>query len=276
MHTRTVTITFVAAMAGCFTDSPSTFDTDTDAGSETSTTGESTGEDGSTSGESSTSASTTDESESDGSSESGSETGDPLPDPIAWYRFDGSLFDASGNDYDAEDPNELVTYEPSPAGMAARFGVGAYLRVAGIGDAIGTGAPLTVVASVRLDVETNQDALLSIGDGASEDQAENLTMLHLFQGRALLLTETGDGENHSADLAAAPAAGEWAEVAWVLDGSEVAFFIDGVEVGRESYTPADSQPSDAFIGGSPTAESVDGLVDELAVYDVALESPGLP
>ncbi len=264
LHRNAFLAAFAALATGCFTDTtpPSGGLTESDATS---------------GGDESSTSESPDFGDGDGEEDDSTDTtGGGLPDPVAWYRFDGSLFDASGNDYDAEDPTESATFEDAPSGMALRLASGGYLRAPGVGASLAQSEQLTVVVSLRLEVDSTQDVVFALGDGSSEDPSENLTLMHFFEARAWLLTETADGENNSHDLAASPGIGEWITVAWVLDGAEVRYFEDGEERGALPYVSAASSPPDVFVGGGLAHETLDGLIDEMAVYDVALEDPRLP
>jgi hypothetical protein len=76
--------------------------------------------------------------------------------------------------------------------------------------------------------------------------------------------------------AGAITAGEWHHVVVSYDGAHALLYLDGHRVGQVDETGALRLDGDLYVGHRPTATELPanfiGAIDEVAVYDHALES----
>ena len=81
-------------------------------------------------------------------------------------------------------------------------------------------------------------------------------------------------------MALGPPPKGWADVVIVVDGTTVAYYLDGVLQISTEYTPAETTNTQlAFCGYDLPGSPLEGAIDELRFFDVPLaadEVAGLP
>jgi hypothetical protein len=193
--------------------------------------------------------------------------------PIAHWRFDGNYFDSAGDhDGSAIDDPILATGNFSRIGSGAiEFdGVDDYIRVYGWKGILGGGAR-TVCAWIRTST-AGPGNIVMWGDAAGVGEWRFFAKGDL-DGKLAVTAGAGYvvGTRNVCD-------GAWHHVAAVLendgtpDAAEVRLYVDGVE---DAITLSQSDAVDTSVGsdvliGSNRVHYFDGLIDEVRIYDRAL------
>jgi len=193
-------------------------------------------------------------------------------DLVAYYPFEGSADDVSGNGYDGSITNQ-GTYVGGRSGQAVSFdGTEGYVNVADA-DGLDSFSSLTVSAWFRLD-----------GGGAGP--ANTLVRKN---GAYLLQRTSGDyisfavWDGGLADWKAvrtrvfdASDYGTWHHVSGVFDSDESTYtlYLDGVEVDTATTTATTvaSSSSPLTVGGLEDQYSLDGALDDVRIYSRALSA----
>ena len=184
-------------------------------------------------------------------------------DLVAYYPFENSADDLSGNGYDGT-VNGDVSYASGKVGQAASFdGDGDYVAV----PSVELGSEFTVSAWVNLDQDSNwNDAF-----GAEK----RLSILSYSDGHVTVAV----GDGNSWDLvgnspAGTTAPGTWQQWTVTYDGSTARLYVDASEVVAESVTT--TVPATTYhIGGryqNGTNYQFDGAIDDVRIYSRALSA----
>ena len=229
----------------------------------------------SSTGEGSGSSSAGSSSSTGGDDSSSSTTGPALPQPLAVFHFDGDLLDASGNGYDAAAFGDVV-FVPAPEGLAVRCASeDAYVDADALGEEMLMHLDgFTMFTRVRIDGVGRIWGHITVG----ETPETNGTWLIVEDGALRFGTEIGNGVNQVVALGPPPKG--WADVVIVVDGTTVAYYLDGVLQISTEYTPAETTNTQlAFCGYDLPGSPLEGAIDELRFFDVPLaadEVAGLP
>lgn len=204
-----------------------------------------------------------------------------LPVPIAHWEFTGNLLDSSGNGYDAEQ-HGTITYNVSTDVVGAIFTDG-YARADSFAERFqATLDSFSIVLRLYVNAYDREEPLIGLsGDG--DMVTTNKWMLKLCPGTSCLGapsnavivdTEATDAGTNSYDnLGPLPPTGQWLDLAVIAQNDKIAYYVDGAIVSSSFYTPAQTSATQFYIGGlaSQTA-SLNGILDDVRVYDVALSA----
>ena len=191
---------------------------------------------------------------------------------VAYWPFDGSYVDASGNGNDA-DPNGVTQFVEgivSPtANGAARVDYSNGWATAGTFDPSGVSDQLTITGWVRPDAIGPQQTILSKRETFSDMRWQ----LRIDSGGEIDFFN--DGSIVSSDSVVA--AGEWTFVAAVYDGtgdSNTAWiYINGEQDGRNGWSPNPGVAATMRIGHADAniGQALVGALDDIKVYNYALD-----
>ena len=168
-----------------------------------------------------------------------------------------TVLDGSGHHHDG-----TMQFSPSPiAGeidSALEFAGGDYVTIDD--DDLFDVSEITIAAWINVENNTRQD-LVSKNQGTSYDfETES-------GGRLRFNADFGNGLVTNMSSSGAYIAGEWQHVAVTYNGSQVAFYVDGVLVGTKVQSgQIESDKYDIKIGNG----HLQGGIDEVRIYDHAL------
>ena len=202
-----------------------------------------------------------------------------VPLPIAHWEFEGNLLDSSGNGYHGEE-HGVITYYVGSDGVGADFSEG-YARADSFAepfrsmlgafsltlrfraDSYDRYAPLFGLSGDDDMVTTNKWLILTCSE---------ISCVGTSAAGVIVETETGDaGDNSYQLLGPLPPVGQWVHLSVVVTGDRIALYVDGELLSTSFYVPADTSASWLYLGGTgSTTNSFDGVVDDIAVYDVQL------
>lgn len=266
---RAITWIAAAVMTGCFSE-PTPVDQETDGSSSGPGSGSSGGSDETTTSSSGATTSSTTTAGSGSSGDEGSTGAPELPIPFARWDFDGDAVDAGPNGYDASIEGDLV-FEDSPDGMALRFAADGFVDLSAAGSTLqrNLGA-FSVTMVIRSDSwDAPRHTLLALGD-PTPDPEDNAFILRVSEHMAEAYIETEIAE--SFPVGDPPPVGAWHRVTFVVDGTELVYFVDADEVGRVAITPSTTPSTTLQFGIWAAGNEFTGLLDSLALYDVILSA----
>jgi hypothetical protein len=197
-----------------------------------------------------------------------------LPDPLAWYIFNGNANDQIG-DADGVEVWATVPYVPGYDGLAAQFGVdtGHFDLSASLGEtyaALVNASAFSVAARVRTDEYVGTYNLVSLRN-KGETITSNALLIQVSEGYWRVYSETGAGVDHLVNVADVPSLGDWHDVVFVFDGTDIRMYSDGVAVGETAYVPAETMATLLKVGASVDHELPwRGALDDLRIYDRVL------
>lgn len=179
--------------------------------------------------------------------------------------------DASGLGNDASLTGARFTPQGRFGGAVECDGVDDWLTVAGV-DALDLTEAFTVSAWVKLRSLGGDQMTLALKEGS--DHLAYALWARSASGRAPLGRVSG---GHFARAVEPLAVGEWTYLAFTFDGELLRLYVDGVLVGARYRTTAlvHSAGPLRICGNSFWGHYLDGLVDELRVYDRALSQEEL-
>lgn len=269
-------LTFIVAMllSGCFSDpGMSTTTNNTDGTEETGGSGST---DGSTSGDGTgTSTDGTDGTEETGETgfepDMGGDTGEPeLPDPALWYAWEEDFLDYTG---DADGvPQGLMAFEEVDDGHAAYFGGPGHIDASAYAAKfVNNLGAWTFAVKYRQDNSTGIQQILALGSTGPVVE-HNDWRLQLSSSYISIVTQTGLGDVHVADIANTPAIQEWHSLVVVLDGDTAHVYLDGDGQGSTKYVPAETTSQVLLVGLDDCCpHQFVGAMDDLQIYNEALD-----
>ncbi|MCX7424207.1 MAG: dockerin type I domain-containing protein [Planctomycetia bacterium] len=186
---------------------------------------------------------------------------------VAYYHFDSDYDDATG-------PNEGIVYGDTNLTAAGVYGQSACFD--GSGDfvalpdrIVNTGQPFTYSAWVKVNADRWGNIVGGLGyDMAIQYYANGDRILFSFYN-SLNVAFDSFSEVDSIEL------GSWYYVAGVYDGSQIALYVDGVEVASNTISGS-GRVSTKFgigavnMGNGASTRSLDGQVDEVMIFRRAL------
>ena len=154
----------------------------------------------------------------------------------------------------------------APQGSALRFdGVNDAVVVADHDDLdFGAGESFTVEAWIRLDTLSGNQAIV---DKPASNGSATGYFFYVEDGR---LGAYSTPSGHLKAGAASVAAGSWAHVAMVYDGSTLTLYSDGTAVGSAAWTPGGDVNGDLTIGRIIGGNHFDGEMADLRIWNRAV------
>lgn len=202
-----------------------------------------------------------------------------VPPPIAHWEFEGNLLDSSGNGYHGEE-HGVITYYVGSDGVGADFSEG-YARADTFAEPFRSvlGA-FSLTLRFRADSYDRYAPLFGLS-GDDDTFATNkwliltcseVSCVGTSAAGVIVETETGDaGDNSYQLLGPLPPVGQWVHLSVVVNADRIAMYVDGELLSTSFYVPAETSTSQLYLGGiGSTINSFDGVVDDIAVYDVEL------
>ncbi|MFB6102876.1 MAG: LamG-like jellyroll fold domain-containing protein [Haloplanus sp.] len=185
-------------------------------------------------------------------------------DLVAYYPFERSADDVSGNEYDGT-LNGDVSFTNGKIGQAASFdGDGDYIAAPGAY----ASTPVSVAAWFRVDgsgtqnpriVGTNDSSFRLLLDGGYKD-GDNSISFDILNG------------GPQTDSPSSVDDGNWHQVVATYDGSTARLYLDGSEVDSASAA-ATSTNSGLWIGSkNGSADFFEGAIDDVRIYSRALST----
>ena len=197
--------------------------------------------------------------------------------PLGWWRLDERSGTKAKDEAAAHDGTYVgsVTFRAAgaivgdPDTAVALDGTSGALRIADTFDASGT-QPFSIELWLNPTSTSGDHRLASRRTGNSETGYR-----FMFSGDQLRLERWQDGGlSGAAALAPLPKLNRWTHVVGTYNGAVLRIYADGAEVGSGSSPGAVSASSAIFVWASNSLADADyfaGSVDELAIYDHALE-----
>jgi len=196
--------------------------------------------------------------------------GETLDGLIGWWKFDEGTgdvaYDSSG--YGNDGTIYGATWVAGKIGGALSFdGDDDYIFVSNSASLNEMSDDITLSAWVKFN---------TIGSGVnsrilSKDNGGNDWQLRLTDNKATFQINAGGWNSVSGSTALEP--GTWYHLTGVYDGSYIRIYVNGVEDGKVSETdPFSGTTDNLYIGRNeyPIGEYVDGIIDEIKVYNRAL------
>jgi arylsulfatase A-like enzyme len=184
---------------------------------------------------------------------------------ISWWQGEGNASDALG--VNAATLENGVSFDAGMVGQAFRFdGVDDTVTAAGTG--IDDLQQLTIEGWAKLNSLPADSAarFVTLGDEKAVLGYDGLTLGRQFLHFILKV----DGELRDILVDGVLKSGVFHHVAGTYDGSVMRLYLDGAPVGSQTVSGT-LDPGGGIELGSPV-ESMDGLLDEIAIYDRALTS----
>jgi predicted ribosomally synthesized peptide with SipW-like signal peptide len=194
----------------------------------------------------------------------------------AYYPFENSADDVSGNGYDGT-LNGDVSFASGRIGRAAEFdGDDDYVEIAG-----GPGLDLTTELSISAWINTSQTqpSYTRLVSRERSGRGNRQYNLGFAPGGTRPRTVVDTEDTNSVEVAGTTnvADGNWHHLAVTFDADDsLRLYVDGVlEDQTQVSAPVVSRASDSAISGvahSPTQLQFDGLIDDVRVYSRALST----
>jgi hypothetical protein len=130
---------------------------------------------------------------------------------------------------------------------------------------------LTMVVYPEQWTLAQTNTMFAIGVPGDMDPTDNAFVFRVEDGKATVLVETGDGTDDTVFvLGDAPPLQEWHRVTFVLDGDEIAYFLDTAEISRTPVSTPDTMSGTFRFGVWSGGNTFIGALEELSVYSQAL------
>jgi fibronectin type 3 domain-containing protein len=202
-------------------------------------------------------------------------TGPARADPslVAAYSFDegsgGAVTDASGNGHLGTISGATWVPAGRYGGALSFNGTNASVALGGVGTFYRTG--FTLEAWVQKQTGTKNDVAVMGTWTATESGGPMIWVDHIATHYQLTMNQ---GMSNYLDSGQNPAAGVWQHLAATFNGTTARFYIDGVEVANRTVSVSIGLSNTWRIGayGSTPAGFFDGLIDEVRIYNRALNS----
>jgi arylsulfatase A-like enzyme len=189
-------------------------------------------------------------------------------DLISWWQGEANASDVLG--VNAATLGNGVSFDAGMVGQGFRFdGVDGFATASGTGiDDLGQ---LSIEAWVKPSSLPADGAatFVALGDEKAALRYDGYGP----GGQVLDFSMKLDGELQHVLVDGVLTTGAFHHVAGTYDGSVMRLYLDGAQVGSQAVRGT-SDPGDGVVFGSP-AEPIDGLLDEIAIYDRALAPSGI-
>lgn len=209
---------------------------------------------------------------------------------VAWYPFDGSLSDASGNGNNGM-PTGAISFTQGKVGQAVKLmGVSkqGYVRVPD-SPTLHFSDQFTWSCYVRIDGSYAQTGYGYNGEGgyqcivAKRGDRHGFFLNVTLNGSAQTLTLISGVDVYSGgvkiyDVTTPYHAGTWIHLALVYGSGSLVGYVDGKEVGRSDYRPtslANANADDLYLGIQNNGDlwyPLNGAIDDLRIYNRALSA----
>ncbi len=190
---------------------------------------------------------------------------------IGWWKFDGDTLDYSGLGNDGTAVGNPTFTTGTVGSEALDFdGTDDYVSVPSSSSLQLTSA-LTIAGWIKADSwdsGNDVDPIARKGEGNP-----NNYQLAVVDGRATLYLDGGEADDDGFEGNTPLNAGQWYHVAAAWDGLTVRIYVDGVIDNDPSDSRGDTIGTDTstlYIGGRSGADSLDGTLDDIRIYDHAL------
>lgn len=195
-----------------------------------------------------------------------------VEDLVAWYPFDGDLFDASGNGHDAR-CDACPTFAQGRLGMAVDFDGAEYLTIPHAPELVLEEA-YTVSLWVRFDaVDVGRENVIfskPIGSGI-----RNSWMLATRMPSGAFYFYSSSMDDNTFNFGADAVNEQWTHLAGVYDGAQTSLYVDGVLAEESAVSGVEFSNDDVLIGAELEGSIrlfIDARVDDVRVYSRALAS----
>ncbi len=193
------------------------------------------------------------------------------PSLIGWWKFDGDTLDSSGLANHGTANGNSTFIAGTVGSQALDFdGTDDYVSVPSSSSLQLTSA-LTIAGWIKAnswDSGNDVDPIARKGEGNP-----NSYQFAVVDGRATLYLDGGEADDDGFEGNTPLNAGQWYHVAATWDGLTVRIYVDGVIDNEPSDLRGDPIGTDTrpfYIGGRAGADSLDGALDDIRIYDHAL------
>ncbi len=194
---------------------------------------------------------------------------------VGWWKMDGNARDSTVNSNNGTlaGNTALTTDRKGQSNKAYTFdGTGDYIDLGGADNIDTITGDLTLATWVNITV-AQDTTVISTHDGKND----NTRPYDIFIGSGTqpgIRLGNGAAQFAAQSSSGAMSTGAWHHLAGTVSGTAMTFYLDGVQVGTDTFSGTRQAGSKVLLGNSTTAGSrqLNGLMDDARIYNRALSA----